>query len=493
MLTLGAIMFLALVLRLISLTSFPIFADEAIYIRWAQVMRAEPALRFLPLSDGKQPLFMWVMIPFLKIFSDPLLAGRLLSVLSGVGTVAGIFVLSLALFQSKKVGMVASVMYAVSPFSVFFDRMALVDSLLAFFAVWTVNFSLMAIKEIRPDYAMIAGFFLGGALLTKSPALFIALLLPSLVLIASKKSKVPLRNYLKIAGLFGATYIIGYGLYNILRLGPEFHMISLRNADYVFPLGHIITSPLNPFLGNLGSVANWYLYLGPGVVFLLLPLSVYHLFRNKKKELLILLLFAFLPVLIQSVYAKVFTSRYILFTVPYVFVLLAAGLNETKPVIKKMFGAALIIFVALSLIHNLLIIANPQRALLPERSGYLERWTAGYGIREVAESIRKEYESNLGQTIVVGTEGYFGTLPDGLQIYLNDLPEVVVIGVGLDLNEVPKSLLESKAFGNKTYLVINNTRLKANPDELKAELIESYPKAQPKHGQREELLFFEVK
>ena len=67
-------------LRLPNLTLQPIFADEAIYIRWAQVMRAEPTLRFLSLSDGKTPLFMWAMIPFLKVFSDPLFAGRFLSV-----------------------------------------------------------------------------------------------------------------------------------------------------------------------------------------------------------------------------------------------------------------------------------------------------------------------------------------------------------------------------------------------------------------------------
>src|SRR5574343_1375587 len=73
-------------LRFYHLTILPVFADEAIYIRWAQVMKAEETLRFLPLSDGKQPLFMWVIIPFLKLISDPLIAGRIVSVLCGLGT-----------------------------------------------------------------------------------------------------------------------------------------------------------------------------------------------------------------------------------------------------------------------------------------------------------------------------------------------------------------------------------------------------------------------
>ena len=84
-----AIIFLYFLLRVPNLTKIPVFVDEAIYIRWAQVMQNEPTLRFLPLSDGKQPLFMWLIIPALKVFSDPLVAGRMVSVLAGFGTLVG--------------------------------------------------------------------------------------------------------------------------------------------------------------------------------------------------------------------------------------------------------------------------------------------------------------------------------------------------------------------------------------------------------------------
>ena len=77
-------------LRLSKLNSIPVFVDEAIYIRWSQVMRNEASLRFLPQTDGKQPLFMWATIPFFKISSDPLVAGRLVSVATGFGTFLGI-------------------------------------------------------------------------------------------------------------------------------------------------------------------------------------------------------------------------------------------------------------------------------------------------------------------------------------------------------------------------------------------------------------------
>jgi predicted membrane-bound mannosyltransferase len=110
---------IAIFIRTYNLTSIPVFADEAIYIRWAQVMQAEPTLRFLPLSDGKQPLFMWTVIPFLKLFTDPLVAGRMVSVATGIGSLVGIFILSYVLFKNKTVSLAASLIYAISPFTVF--------------------------------------------------------------------------------------------------------------------------------------------------------------------------------------------------------------------------------------------------------------------------------------------------------------------------------------------------------------------------------------
>ena len=179
------ILALAFFLRLLNIKNgqTPIFGDEAIYIRWAQIMRADPTLRFVSLSDGKQPLYMWALMPFLKVYSDPLFAGRLVSVFCGLGTILGVLLLTQYLFQAKKVTLIAGLIYTLSPFSLFFDSMALVDAMLAMFGVWTVFLATAAIKTRRLDFAMLAGFALGGALLTKSPGIYFALLLPSVILL----------------------------------------------------------------------------------------------------------------------------------------------------------------------------------------------------------------------------------------------------------------------------------------------------------------------
>lgn len=75
--------FLYWITRLINLTILPIFTDEAIYIRWGQIVLGDPVWKFISLTDGKQPLFIWLMAPLLKVITDPLVAGRLVSIISG--------------------------------------------------------------------------------------------------------------------------------------------------------------------------------------------------------------------------------------------------------------------------------------------------------------------------------------------------------------------------------------------------------------------------
>jgi 4-amino-4-deoxy-L-arabinose transferase-like glycosyltransferase len=522
------IILITLLLRLYSLTVLPVFGDEAIYIRWAQVMRAEPELRFLPLSDGKQPLFMWAVIPFLKIFENPLFAGRLVSVIAGMGTMIGIFVLTLLLFGkspkfknfsgtgsvftkavkslqntgSLNIALIASAFYAFSPFSVFFDRIALVDSLLAMFGIWTVIFAVITVKKRRLDTAMLAGFALGGMMLVKSPGLFFAILLPSTWVLANWQERANTKEKFTLLSillfLFTFTYLIAFGFYNILRLGPEFHMLKIRTLDYVYPLSHVFESPLDPLISHMKAALDYVWIMGPGLLFIFAVLGIWFNKRKYYKETLLLLIFLVIPILIVSEYSKTITARYIYFAMPYLYILSASAFTTNRDLIKRILYFGLALYLLLSIRTNYLLLTNPESAKLPstERSGYLEEWTAGHGIKETADFIRNQHTNNPHEQIVVGTEGYFGTLPNGLQMYLNDIPEIVVIGVGLDLKGIPIQLKESKDAGNKTYLLINDSRLKldvaSGNKDYSLQLIREFPKAQKPGGSRERLLFFEV-
>lgn len=481
----------ALFLRTYNIFSIPIFADEAIYIRWAQVMRAEPGLRFLPLSDGKQPLFMWSVMPSLKVLSDPLVAGRMVSVFSGLAGIVGTFLLATHLFKSRQTALLAIAFYAASPFTIFFDRMALVDSMLTAFGVWSLYFGVLTARTLRLDFSMLTGFALGAAWLTKSPGLFFLLLLPLTSLLSRwpKKGGGIIFHGSKLFGLWIVSWLIAFTMYNIQRLGPNFHMIAIRNKDYVFTFKEALGHPLDPFQFHLLEILRWWFALLPGSLLIFVLITVIFYWKNLWREILLLILWMAIPLLVMSELAKVFTARYVLFTIPPLFIIAAIPFIGLKKLSHKIFLILPIFFIPAFWIDYLLLV-RPEEAPLPrsERSGYLEEWTAGTGIREVADYIRNQ----RGQSMVVGTEGFFGTLPDGLQIYIEDIPNVSVIGVGITIHDVHSSLLEAKEAGNKVYLVVNSSRFTSNAEKLGLRLINSYKKALRPDGTREELLFFEV-
>ena len=480
----------ALGLRFSNLTSWPIFADESIYIRWSQVMRAEPSLRFVPLSDGKQPLYMWATIPFLKIFSDPLLAGRVFSALAGLGTIAGIAAASYILFKTPRQTLIAASVAAVLPYLVFFNRLALADSLLAMFLIWTFVFSLLSFLHHRLDLTMFAGFSLGFAWLTKSPAIFAFVLLPLNILFLPKYS---VKNILISIFYFLVSVIIATGMYNILRLGPEFHMISIRNADYVFSLSEVLSHPLDPLIPHLKDSWNFYLYLATPVGVALLFWALLGEGLHHWRQRFVLSAWFLGPIFIQSAMAKQFTARYLLFTVPFAILLMSHAIEhigqKTQKHILTVATASLLIL--LSLWTSYQIIFNPENAPLPriERSGYLEEWTAGYGLYDVSQQLRQIAKSG---PVVVGSEGFFGTPFSALQAYLNDVPNVRIIGVGVWIDSVNERLTSALA-DNQVFLVVNSTRFHVSePEKIGLKLISSYPKAIRPDSSREFLLFFQV-
>lgn len=486
-----------ILLRTVNLSNFPIFADEAIYVRWAQVMKAESTLRFLPLSDGKQPLYMWILMFIMGRFNDPLLAGRLLSVASGMGSFVGIFILSYLIFKSKKISLMSSLIYAISPFSVFFDRMALTDSLLNMFGIWTLIFSLKMAKSLRLDYSLLTGIVLGLAWLTKSPALFFTLLLPFSILITDwvivKKNWV--KNIFKYILLLLVSVVLSQGMYNILRLGPNYHLLSSRNLDYVYPLNSLFSSPLDPLIPHLRDVANWLYNLGPYPLMFLCLAGVIIGLRKQFRSVLYIMFIVIIPLLAEAIFAKVFTARYIYFLMPYIFILASVWILTKQKQLKFITFILFIFYIAISLRGSFYLISNYEKAPLPrsERSGYLEEWSAGQGIREVSVYLKDEYLKGGEKQIVVGTDGYFGTLPDGLQIYLNQTPKIIVTGVGVGFNEVPKPLLQSLASGNDTYLLVNSSRFFVKePEKAGLQLIKEYPRAIKPDGTRESLLFFKL-
>lgn len=468
------------------LNVIPVFGDEAIYVRWAQIIKNEETLRFIPQTDGKQPLFMWVNALAFKFITDPLTAGRTISIFSGFLTLIAIFLISCILidftipfrnpikFLKESIkdnfsyGLISIIIYTFLPFSFFFDRLAVPDNTLSMFGTWALFFSLLLAKFRRLDLSLILGMVLGLAWLTKSPAIYFIILSFITFLIF---------NYKKLKSIYLPTIsaILSYVIYNILRLGPQFRMIALRNRDYIWSFSEIIKhpfDPLKPHLSDTFTILSQYISW-PVLVFGLIGLFLF-LFYQKNRQVVTLIFWFLFPLIANCVFAKVFTARYILFTIPSLIILLSVGLSVFfKTNLGRLF------FVIIILIPNILWIKNislyPFEAKLPStETGYLSDWTSGWGIKESSEYLKNKAKT---ANVIVGTEGSFGTLPDGLQIYSDHVPQLTVIGYGLGFTQIPDPLLNAKKSGDDVYLLINQSRLSLNSDQLdNLTLINKYPK-----------------
>lgn len=438
--------------RIINLLNIPIFTDEAIYIRWAQIGLSDPSHRYIALTDGKQPLLTWLMYPWLKVFSDPLMAGRFVSVLSGVTAVIGLYFVARNLF-GRKTALISSVLYIFSPFFLLYDRLALMDSLLTAIGIWSLYLEILLIKYLRLDTALILGIVIGLGLLTKTSAFFYLYLIPFGLIIFDFKIKSKWRRIGKYFGLSAVSFIIAQIIYNSLRLSPWFYIIRLKNYSFIYTIGEFLQDPFAVFLPNINGLSGFL------VTYLTLPLTSVLILTIilaivKKERKLIYLFFWFIfPFLALSAFGKVLFPRFLLFMVPPLLIMIAWTFGKFTYYALK--NAKIIILIipllfAYPIYQSSLLLFSPVYASIPptDRNQLFDDWPSGWGVKEVIDYLtqKSKYEK-----IVVGTEGTFGLNPAVLEIYLGLNKNIEIYGYW-PVNEVPRDLVE-KAMEYPTYLM----------------------------------------
>ena len=135
--------------------------------------------------------------------------------------------------------------------------MALVDSMLSMFGVWSVFLALMVARFQRLDLAMFLGFCLGASMLTKTPGYFNVLLSPLALLIFRWNKQSKTKRVVALV-LSATSILIAMFVYNLLRLGPGFSSLSSRNVDYVHPISRLWEIPFDPLVSRLRDLAEWF-------------------------------------------------------------------------------------------------------------------------------------------------------------------------------------------------------------------------------------------
>ncbi len=419
--------------RLVNLGIIPIFTDEAIYLRWSQIMAYDASLRYLPLVDGKPPLFMWAVSGVLRLLPvfDPVISGRLVSVAAGFGGMVGIYLLARQVFGDRKIAYLSAVLYLLVPFTFFYDRFGLADTMLAMWATWSLVLGIWLARSLRPDAALLLGWAVGFGLLTKTPALFFLLFQPLLLVFFDwQKERRPTR-LLIWAGLLGVALFEAELIYGILRLFPLFHMVAQKNAEFVVSFGEFLRHPFSLFRDNALTLLRWQIgYLTVPVAFFTLFGAALAIVRKNITAFVLLAVYLCFFIAMASFNKSIF-PRFLLTFTPPLLVLAAAGIVKFShlPKIKFLSPPKLLLLITagvlfIPLFTDFKLVTDPPGAPIPDGDShqYINGWPAGYGVKEIRDFLTAQ--SQQYPEVLIGTEGTFGLMPYSLQLYQKDYPNV---------------------------------------------------------------------
>ncbi|MEO8191549.1 MAG: glycosyltransferase family 39 protein [Acidobacteriota bacterium] len=308
-------------LRLPGLRELPVFGDEAIHLHWSQLIVESPAANaFISMQDPKPPLHFWLMALFLPLFRDPVLAGRLISVL--FGALSSVLVFEVASSLARRfprggedptwVGGAAAVVAILSPFAAFHQRIALAESLFLCESLLAAFLALRiagapenrARSRVREGVAF--GAVMGAAMLTRQNFSYALWALPFCAWFAfpeEKRSRAP--AFLRRTAVAGAVALLLWVPILIQKTGPDwktriFHVGGFREA---LPLAERFRHALR--------VAIWFwTYLTPPVALLALAALAWLFAAGRRRELVFLLLWTGIVVAPLLLFASLLYPRY---------------------------------------------------------------------------------------------------------------------------------------------------------------------------------------
>lgn len=486
--TLG-IFALYLASRAVRLDSFPIFTDEGIYIRWAKVAQADPNWRFISLTDGKQPLHTWGMIPFLKLFStNLLLGGRSFSVLSGAVALAGMMATSTYLYGKKYAGYVAGLLYTITPMFLFYDRLALADSAVNAGALWILFGSLILIRTLRLDVALLMGLGSGIALLTKSSSqMFLGLSALAPLTRFQKEERHKRSLLLTYYVLLSIVGVIAFAIYNVQRLSPYLYMVAEKNKTFVLTFGEFLQNPFALFWGNIHLIP-WYVSAEMGYLLALFGVLGIILFAKKDwRHAAYLTLWIVLPYLAITAFAKVLFPRYVVYLASFLILGATYWLTHTKRMWALLSAAAILVSVSYM---NYTIIFNQTMIPFPpvDRGQYIESFNAGWGVKDMIAYAR-ERSIQDGRPVKIIAEGNFGVIGDMLEASINRNDTNLSVSGYWPLGE-EQLKSEQKSLKDHTVLVVFSHRQK--PEDIPGIWPIKFIKEYKKPGGHDPFLLYEL-
>lgn len=347
--------------RVINLTSLPIFNDEVWYLTLVKKLVADPRkYLWVGFLDGKEPVFFWVWGILVKIFGESLLVGRMLSVLAGLGTLVVFYFLARRFFRVG-VAQVLTVILVLSPFFLWYNRLAILDSLLVF---WLT----LALYGGVSKRTVLLGVGAGLAMLTKSNSwIFLLCFAPIVIKMGWRK--------LLVAGILAIT------IYALLVLQPEYGSILRKNQIFLSADFGKIFEP------NIKQSMKWLLAYQGWPMMLVIILGTGYFLIKKNSQVAGWFLVFFLPILVESAVGKIYFPRYFLFALIPLLILTGIFLNKLPKLL--MIGAIVMILIPNLILDGQIVSGNSEVELPPiERWQYITGWPSGYGLAEASSHLQ---------------------------------------------------------------------------------------------------------
>lgn len=412
---LGALLFL--LIRLINLDSLPIFNDEAIYLHWGKQFfwTLGSGFPMLVTLDGKQaglPI-VYGLLQFLPV--DPLITVRLFGVFFSILT----YYFSLKIFRyfyPHDSPILLIILLTFCPYLLFFDRMALPENVIitcytaAFYLVLNLTEKPALKKSILLGFILALGWWFKSTILLFFPSLFFYYFW---LFLKDRKKSLELIKYYFVSGLIFIMFI------SPLLLSSDYQRTPFNETARILSFTEVLSTPVQNALSKANHIFFWFFNLTSPLA---LIAFVFSFIRNKSiPKKYILTLFVILPIFLEAVFLKIFTSRYIVFVVPLFLILVYEGLRISGKVGRVLgillsvnffiLGMFLILFPA-----EYYQIMKKMPIMEEDANQYFVGWTSGWGIKEAVDYI---YKDAAGSKAVVFIRFDSGNPEDAAYVYFN--------------------------------------------------------------------------
>jgi hypothetical protein len=246
-------------------------------------------------------------------------------------------------------------------------------------------------------------------------------------------------------------------------------MISAKNSDFVISPIKMITEHPYRIWQNFADSQRWLIAYLTLPIYGLSLIGLMKLIKDMPKFLLVSAWF-FGPLTALITTALLYRPRYLVFITPYLLLYVLYSLPKSTK--SRLIILALLALAPLNFMYQ--AYKTPlTMPLIKADWDYVSGWASGNGVKEIAEYVQNRAEE--GKQIVVGTEGTFGLLPHGIELYTSGTPGLTITGY-YPIKEIPPlDLLSKVRYDNEVYFVLNNTQVSSVPDGLVE--VASYKKA----------------